>query len=238
MTPPIGLWRRLITQFRSPLIYILIFALAVDLTIWLMSGHSGWPVESFAIALILLLNAGLGVFQESKAETALARLKAMSEALVWVMRDGQMVHLPSTQLVPGDAVRIEAGDRVPADGTLTQGHGVMVDESVLTGESLAVEKAVNDEVFSGTLMTRGKGFVKVTRTGAASAAGNLAVMIGAIEADQTPLERRLAKFGARIAWWILLLAAVIVLAGVFIEGLSRFDHVLLFAVALAVAAIR
>jgi len=168
---------------------------------------------------------------------ALARLKAMSEALVWVMRDGQMVHLPSTQLVPGDAVRIEAGDRMPADGTLTQCHGVMVDESVLTGESLAVEKAVNDEVFSGTLMTRGKGFVEVTRTGPASAAGNLAVMIGAIEADQTPLERRLAKFGGRIAWWILLLGAVMVLAGVFIEGLSRFDHVLLFAVALAVAAI-
>ena len=237
LTKPVGWWRRFVGQFRSPLIYILLFALAVDLTIWFVGGSSSWPLESLAIALILLLNACLGVYQEGKAEKALARLKAMAESLVWVMRDRRAVRLPSTQVVPGDAVRIEAGDRVPADGTLIEAHGIMVDESLLTGESLPVEKIVDSEVLSGTLLTRGKGYMKATRTGGNSASGSLAVMIGAIETQQTPLERRLANFGAQVARWILLLAVIIVLGGIFIEGLSRFDHVLLFAVALAVAAI-
>ena len=237
MTPPVRLWQRFVAQFRSPLIYILLFALIVDLTIWFVERHSGWPFESVAIALILFLNAGLGVYQESKAETALARLKAMSESMVWVMRDGRVVQLPSTQLVPGDAVRIEAGDRVPADGDIIEAHGIMVDESVLTGESLPVEKTVDGQVLSGTLLTRGKGYMDVTRTGSASAAGSLATMLGAVEVGQTPLERRLAKFGAQIAWWMLALGAALVVAGIFIEGISRLSHVLLFAVALAVAAI-
>jgi magnesium-transporting ATPase (P-type) len=150
--PPVTLWRRFLNQFRSPLIYILIFALAIDLTIWLVEGHSALPVESFAIGLILLLNAGLGVYQESKAETALTRLKALAESFVWVLRDGHLVHLPSAQLALGDVARIEAGDRVPADGTLVESQGIAVDESVLTGESLPVEKGLKDEVLSGTLL--------------------------------------------------------------------------------------
>ena len=237
LTPPVPLWKRFLNQFRSPLIYILLFALGVDLTIWLVEKHSGWPLESFAIALILLLNAGLGVYQESKAEAALARLKALAESLVWIRRDGRLVHLPSTEIVPGDVVRIEAGDRVPADGNVISAEGVMVDESVLTGESLPIEKLIAAELLSGTLLTRGKTYMEVSRTGAASAAGNLAVMIGAIEADNTPLERRLQKFGTQIARWILLLAGAIVIGGVFVEGFSRVGHVLLFAVALAVAAV-
>ena len=236
-TRPVQLWRRLIDQFRSPLIYILLFALGVDLTIWFVEGHSGWPMESFAIALILFLNAGLGVYQESKAESALARLKELAESFVWIIRDGHVVRLPSTQIVPGDVVRLEAGDRVPADGNLVDLHGVMVDESVLTGESLPIEKAIGSELFSGTLLTRGKGNLEITRTGAASAAGSLAVMIGAIEAGHTPLERRLRAFGNQVARWIFLLAGAIVVGGVFIEGFSRLGHVLLFAVALAVAAV-
>jgi hypothetical protein len=236
-TPSVSLSRRFIEQFRSPLIYVLLFALAVDLTIWFVEGHTGWPLESFAIALILLLNAGLGVYQESKAEAALARLKALAESFVWVMRDGHMVRLPSAELVPGDVVRIEAGDRIPADGKLIDGQGVLLDESVLTGESLPIEKAIAEELFSGTLLTRGKAYLEVTRTGPASAAGNLAVMIGAIEAEHTPLERRLGQFGTQIARWILLLAGVIAVGGFFIEGFSRMGHVLLFAVALAVAAV-
>ena len=237
MTPPMRLWRRFLAQFRSPLIYILVFALAVDLSVWFAEEHWNWPFESLAIALVLLLNAGLGVYQESKAETALARLKAMSESLVWVLRDGNVVHLPSTQLVPGDAVRIEAGDRVPADGNLIEAHGIMVDESVLTGESLPVEKAFSSEVFSGTLLTRGKGYIEVTRTGVSSAAGKLAAMIGAIEAEKTPLEQRLAAFGRQVARVVLIMAATIAVAGIFVEGFSRIGQVFLFAVALAVAAI-
>ncbi len=237
MTPSVTFWRRFVDQFRSPLIYILLFALVLDLTIWFIEGHAGLPIESFAITVILLLNAGLGVYQESKAETALAHLKALAASFVWVMRDGRVVHLPSVQLVPGDVVRIEAGDRIPADGTLIDAHGIMVDESVLTGESLPVEKTIGDEALSGTLLARGKGYMEVTRTGGASAAGSLAVMIGAIEAEQTPLERRLAGFGAQVANWIMLLAVAIAIGGIFVEGFSRLGHVLLFAVALAVAAV-
>jgi Ca2+-transporting ATPase len=236
-TPPTTLWQRFVAQFRSPLIYILLCALAVDLIIWFIAGRRSLPVESFAIALILLLNAGLGVYQESKAEAALARLQALAESFVWVLRDGRVVHLPSAELVPGDVVRVEAGDRIPADGTLLEAQGIMVDESVLTGESVPVEKGIGGEGLSGTLLTRGKGYMEVTRTGCESAAGSLAVMIGAIEAEQTPLERRLAVFGAQIARWILLLSIVIALGGIFVEGRARFGHVLLFAVALAVAAV-
>lgn len=236
-TPPVPLWRRFVNQFRSAVIYILLVALGIDLVIWLLEPHSGLPFESIAICSILILNAGLGVYQETKAEAALAKLKAMSESLVWVMRDGALVPLPSTRLVPGDVVRVDAGDRVPADGTLIEAHGVMIDESVVTGESLPVGKTCGDTSLSGTLLTRGKGYLEVTHTGAASAAGNLARMIGAIEAEKTPLEKRLIFFGNQVARWILILAALVAGFGLLAEGFARFGHVLLFAVALAVAAV-
>src|SRR5688572_21420021 len=111
--PPRTMASRFAAQFRSPLIYILLFALAVDLAVWLAGGAKGLPLESFAILFILLLNAGLGVYQETKAEAALARLKELAESLVWVLRDGHVVRAPATQVVPGDVVRVEAGDRVP-----------------------------------------------------------------------------------------------------------------------------
>ncbi|MBS1791710.1 MAG: cation-transporting P-type ATPase [Acidobacteria bacterium] len=235
--PPKPFWLRFLRQFQSPLIYILLFALVVDVVIFILEGVTGFPAESLAIALILLLNAGLGVYQESKSEAALARLKAMSAPLVWVRRDGQLVHMPGTELVPGDVVRVEAGDRIPADGVLHQAEGVMVDESVLTGESVPVEKEDSGEVFSGTLLVRGKGYAEVSRTGTGSAMGRLAVMIGGIEAGQTPLEKRLAVFGKQIAIVILVMSILLVIGGLFIEGVGRLGHVLMFAVALAVAAI-
>jgi P-type Ca2+ transporter type 2C len=235
--PPTPLWRRFGRQFQSPLIYILLFALVADAAIWVSEGATGLPVESIAIAVILLLNAGLGVYQESKSEAALARLKEMAAPMVWVMREGRLVHLPSADLVPGDVARIEAGDRVPADGGLTEAEGVMVDESVLTGESAPVDKALNDEVFSGTLFVRGKGYVEISRTGEKSAMGRLAVMIGGIEAEKTPLERRLEKFGGQIARGVLALVILIAAGGLLVDGLERIGHVFLFAIALAVAAV-
>jgi P-type Ca2+ transporter type 2C len=235
--PPTPLWRRLLRQFRSPLIYILLFALAVDIIIWFSEGASGLPIESIAIAIILLLNAGLGVYQENKSEAALAKLKEMTIPLVWAMRDGRLEHLPAIELVPGDLVRIEAGDRIPADGNLIEVEGGMVDESLLTGESVPVEKEIGSEVFSGTLLVRGKGYLEVSRTGETSAMGSLAVMIGGIEADPTPLERRLEKFGRQIARAVLALVVLIASGGLLIEGVERISHVFLFAVALAVAAV-
>jgi Ca2+-transporting ATPase len=184
-TPSKPLWRRFIRQFHSPLIYVLLLALVIDLFIWVFATHGGIPFESLAIALILFLNAGLGVCQESKAEMARAKLKAMSESMVWVLRNSCLTQLSATALVPGDIVRVEAGDRIPADAILTDAQGVAVDQSVLTGESLPIEKEISDEVFSGTLITRGKVFMEITQTGCESAAGKLAVMIGRIEPEKS-----------------------------------------------------
>lgn len=231
------MWRRFVRQFQSPLIYMLLFALLVDVAVWSFEGAAGLPIESVAIGLILLLNAGLGVYQESKAEAALAHLKDLAAPLVWVLRDGHLTHLPSVELVPGDVVRLEQGDRIPVDAVLIKAEGVMVDESVLTGESLPVDKETHCKLLSGTLMARGKGYAEVTRTGSASAMGKLATMLGEVKIEQTPLERRLHAFGSLVARVILILAVLIAIGGLLVEGYERLGHVLLFAVALAVAAI-
>ncbi len=233
----VPLWRKFVQQLRSPLIYILLFAVAFDLAFWAYARWEGWPIEGFVIAAVVLLNAGLGTFQELRSEKALAQLRALISPVVWVMRDGKLAELPSRELVPGDLVRIEAGERVPADGTLVEGVGIMADEAVLTGESLPVDKPVGEELQSGTLVLRGKGVFQVSRTGSRSAMGTIATMLGEIKTDKTPLERRLGVLGNHIALWISGLAVLLVVAGVVTEGFARIDHVVMFAVALAVAGI-
>ncbi|MEY4636240.1 MAG: Calcium-transporting ATPase [Acidobacteriota bacterium] len=235
--PPVPLWRRFARQFASPLIYILLFALAFDLALWIGDGAHGWPIEAIAIAVILLFNAALGLYQERRSESALAKLNALAAAHAWVLRDGTLTRVPATALVPGDRVRLESGDRVPADGTLADAHGALLDESLLTGESLPVEKSDGAEAFSGTLLARGRTFLDVTRTGPASAMGKLAAMLGSIVAAKTPLERRVDQLGRRIARGVLALVAVLGVLGVLGEGLDRAPEMIIFAVALAVAAV-
>ncbi|MGE0462889.1 MAG: cation-translocating P-type ATPase [Vicinamibacterales bacterium] len=230
-------WRRFLRQFESPLIYILIVALGFDLGVWASEGAHGWPADAIAIATILLLNAGLGLYQERRSEAALARLKALGAAQVWVLRDEQLVRRPSADVVPGDWVRLEAGDRVPADGRLRDEHGAMLDESVLTGESVPVDKGTGDDVFSGTLLVRGRTYLEVERTGAGSAMGRLATMLGGIAAGKTPLERRVDQLGRQIARWVLLLAAGLTLLGILAEGIGQAARMMVLAVALAVAAV-
>ena len=233
---PESVWHRFLRQFQSPLIYILVFALLLDLGIWVVEPH-GFPFEALAIAVILLLNAGLGMWQEGKAEEALARLEAIGTPRIWVVRDGKTIQLPSTELVPDDLIRIESGDRVPGDARVETGQNLSLDESVLTGESLPVEKENGSELFSGTLVVRGHAWATVTRTGSESAMGRLAGMLGGVEDQSTPLERRLEKFGRGIARIVLILATGIALGGVLLEGIDRLGAVLIFAVALAVAAV-
>ena len=231
------LWRRFARQFNSPLIFILLFALVFDFGLWLFEGLHGWPIEASAITLILLVNAALGVYQEQRSEAALARLKVLGGAHAWVLRDGEFVRLPTHDLVPGDCIRLEAGDRVPADGMLRDAHGAMFDESILTGESVPVDKGSGDEAFSGALLVRGKTLLDVTRTGALSAMGRLATMLGGIEMSKTPLERRVDVLGHQIARWVLALAVVLCVLGTVAEGISRAPQMIVFAVALAVAAV-
>jgi Ca2+-transporting ATPase len=234
---PDPVWRRFARQFRSPLIYILLFALAFDAGLWIYEGAQAWPIEAIAIGVILLFNAMLGLYQEQRSEAALARLKALSAAHSWVLRDRQFIRLPSPALVPGDVVRLEAGDRIPADGALAGAVGAMLDESILTGESIAVDKSDGDEAFSGTLLVGGKACLEVTRTGRSSAMGRLATMLGDIEAATTPLERRVDHLGRQIARWVLILAAALGVAGLIAEGIGRAPEIILFAVAMAVAAV-
>jgi Ca2+-transporting ATPase len=154
---PLPLWRR-VRQLRSALIYVLLFALAVDLGIWLADGAQAVPVESLAIAAILLLNAALGVWQEYRAEDALSKLRELEAPQVQALRDGRLCLVASRDLVPGDIVRLSSGGRIPADGCVDGEGGLLVDESILTGESVPVEKNTGDELFAGTLAVRGSAY--------------------------------------------------------------------------------
>lgn len=230
-------WRRLLRQFQSPLIYILLFALLVDGVVWWGSGAHGVPGEALAITTILALNAGLGAWQEWKAEDALARLKQLAAPHAWTLRDGELARIPCAELVPGDVVRLDAGDRVPADLTARETENVLADESILTGESFPVEKEAGAPLYAGTLVASGSVYGEVERTGPASAMGRLAAGLRDVEEEQTPLERRLGRFGKQVAQGVLVLAVVIAVAGVAVEGISQVHRVLMFAVALAVAAV-
>jgi len=228
-------WRRFLNQFKSALIYLLLFALVVDLITWLRAGATRVPIEALAVAAILLLNAGLGLLQEYRSERALEELARLGAPKAWVLRDGVLAHVDVSTLVVGDLVRLEAGDRVPADGRADNATFMRVDESLLTGESVPVEKAEGDELFSGTLLVQGSSDLSVTRIGSASAMGRLAGALSGIETGKTPLERSMDDFGSRIARYVGALSVLMVVAGLLIDGLQRFDQVLMFAVAFAVA---
>ncbi len=230
-------WARVAAQLRSSIIYILLFALAFDLTVWVIEGADGWPLESVAIALILVLNTGMGVWQEYRAEDALSRLRELAAPRVWARRDDRLTRVDSADLVPGDVVRVEAGDRIPADGTLGPDQDLQIDESIVTGESVPVDRSPGEDVLSGTLAVRGTAWAVITRTGPASTMGRIAALLGSVATGQTPLERRLEHFGRLIARWIAALAVVLTVAGVLFEGVDHFDEALLFAVAVAVAAV-
>ena len=234
---PVPLWRRVLHQLQSALIYVLLFALAVDLGIWLHGGALGVPLESLAIAAILVLNAALGVWQEYRAEDALSKLRELEAPQAQTLRDGRLCLCATRELVPGDVVRIVSGGRIPADGRVDGEGGLLVDESILTGESVPVEKSAGSEIFAGTLVVRGSAYCEVTRTGTESAMGRIAGMLGSVRSDPTPLERRLQAFGNRIAVWVMALALALVAGGVWVEGFGSLDDAFVWAVALAVAAI-
>lgn len=231
------LWKKFLWQFRSPLVYLLLAALVLDLLLWLVAGEDSLPLEAIAIALILLLNATLGVLQEFRSEKALAWLEQLASPQSWVRREGQWVRLPSHNLVPGDWVRLEAGDRIPADGWVRQSQGVAVDESVLTGESFPVEKLADQPLSSGTLLLRGSLLMEATATGANSTMGQLSHMLGQVRTVPTPLELRLERLGGQIARWVMVLALLLGALGLLAQGVDQWPRVVVFAVALAVAAV-
>jgi Ca2+-transporting ATPase len=228
-------------QFKDFLIIVLIVAAVI-------SGFLGELSDALLILVIILLNAFFGVIQENKAEDAMEALKKMTIPEAKVMRDGVETVVLSEDLVPGDVVLLDAGDYVPADGRLVQAATLQIQESALTGESVPVEKNTDtledpdtplgdraNMVFSGSLVTYGRGRFIVTATGMATEIGKIAGMLNQNDTQQTPLQRSLAQLGKVLSIGALVACAVIFGVGLWRGG----DPLLLFltAVSLAVAAI-
>jgi Ca2+-transporting ATPase len=230
-------FRRLARQLRSALIYLLLGALGLDLLGWLYAGAQGAPIEALAIFAVLVLNAGLGVLQEYRSESALDELERLGTPHVWVIRDGALARIEATELVPGDRVRLEAGDRIAADGKAEACESLCTDESLLTGESQSVEKNDGDDLMSGTLVVRGRSELVVTRTGAASTMGKLAGALEHIEVGKTPLEGRIDLLGARLARYVAALALLLMGLGIAVDGFAHFPAIVMFAVAFGVAVV-
>ena len=235
-----GLVRRVLRQFHHPLIYVLLVAGVVTAT---LSEY----VDSAVIFAVVVVNAIVGFVQETKAETALQSLRSMVRTEAKVIRDGRERTIGSDQLVPGDLVLVEAGDKVPADVRLIRESELRVDESALTGESVPVDKTevvlpeatpVADRcnmAYSGTLVTAGSGAGVVVATGSETEIGEIHRLVGSAEVLATPLTAKLAWFSKILTIGILALAAAAFALGL----VRRQDAVETFtaAVALAVGAI-
>ena len=212
-------------QFKNFLVIILIIAAGISLAL-------GEYVDSVAILFIVVLNAVVGVFQESKAEQALAALQKMAAPNAQVIRDGQQKTIPGREIAAGDIVLLEAGNNVPADMRLIESVNLKIEEASLTGESLPVEKraglVLNKEIplgdrkniaFMGTLITYGRGKGIVTGTGMNTQIGLIAEMIQSFEVENTPLQKKLEHLGK-----VLGTACLTICALVFIYGLFRDTH--------------
>ena len=238
---PRGPWRMLLDQFTDFMVIVLIAAAV-------LAGILGEPEDTIAIAVIVMLNAALGFVQEYRAEKAMSALKALAAPNARVRREGGATTVPSVELVPGDIVLLEAGNLLPADLRLTETAQLAVDEAALTGESLPVQKTTaalpgadlpigdrRNMAFKGTLVTYGRGAGVVVATGMETELGRIATLLRAEDVGKTPLQRRLAQFGQRLALAVLALCAVF-----FGVGLLRGEEPLLMfltALSLAVAAI-
>ena len=250
--PPVPGWRRFLAQFRDPLIYLLLGAIAISLVAWIIEGRDGWPVDAIVIALIVVLNAVLGHVQEARAESAVTALAQMTAVTSAVLRDGQVKRVPSAELVRGDVLVLGEGDSVGADARLAQAAALRVQEASLTGESVAVLKdaatlpgkaALGDRldmVFKGTAVVQGTGRAVVTATGMATEMGSIAEMLEATEEEPTPLQKEVSRIGRMLGIAVVVIAVVVVGAVLLISdirGAGDVITVLLLGVSLAVAAV-
>jgi Ca2+-transporting ATPase len=228
------------SQLLDPLVVLLIAATAVSIAI----GDVG---EGFAIAAILLVDGVLGFWQEAAAERAVAALSKSFAHTAVVVRDGRARTLPAEEIVPGDLVLVDAGERVPVDGRLVGAHGLEVDESALTGESLPVAKALGavpattplaertSMVYAGSAATRGHGRVIGTATGPATEIGRIETLAAASKAPTTPLTRRLGRLARQMV--IVGVAVTILLGTAMLLRGEPLHEAFLVGVAVAVAAV-
>ncbi len=239
--PPIPLWRKLLKQFGELVIWILIVAAV-------LAGILGeWP-DTLAILAIVLVNGTLGFLQEERAERALASLKRLSVPQAKVLRDGALQPLAARQLVPGDRIEIEAGDKIPADGRLIEAFSLRVQEATLTGESIAVEKDARgvlpvetpvadrrNMVYMGTVAAAGRASAVVVATGMRTELGGIAGLLQREVPEPTPLQRRLTELGKVLV--VVCLAIVSVVFTLQLLRGGRLLEVVLISVSLAVAAV-
>ncbi|MDX3633408.1 cation-translocating P-type ATPase [Streptomyces europaeiscabiei] len=230
--PRTPVWRRVLQQLRDPLILVLLVAAALTIA-------TGDLSDAAVILLVITVNTVVGVVQEVRAEAAVMALSAMSAPAARVVRDGEERSVPAAEVVPGDLVLLAEGDIVPADGEVQAAALLLADESSLTGESVPVEKAPDGDaargaVSAGTVIVRGHGGVLVTATGADSALGRIASLMGAAP-GLTPLQHRLARFGRVLAVVIMALCALVLALGL-VRG-QPVELMIVAAISLAVAAV-
>ncbi len=229
---------RFLEQFRSPLIYILLFAAAISFA---LSEH----IDGWVILFIVLFNAIIGFVQEYRAEKALAALKQLAAPTAEVIRSGEEMSIPTADVVPGDIVRVVAGNQVPADGRLLEAVRMKVEEAALTGESVPSDKdteplpadiALADRsnmIFAGTTVASGRGSAIVTSTGMNTVTGHIAQQVGSAPTETTPIQRKLAQIGNLLGIAGILIAGFLMIIG-FLRDLTPFD-IFLTAVAVAVS---
>ncbi len=232
---------RFLAHFHNVLIYVLLGAAAITAAL----GHL---VDTGVILAVVIANAVIGFIQEGRAEHAMDAIRHMLAPRSTVMRDGERRSIDSTSVVPGDIVLLEAGEKVPADLRLIEVTGLRIEEAILTGESVPVDKAttpvatgalIGDRscmAFSGTLVTGGIGRGVVVNTGAATEIGHISGMLSNVETLTTPLVRQMDEFARWLTILILLIAAVLLVYGYFVGHLA-FAELFMTVVGLSVAAI-
>ena len=227
-------------QFKSPLIYVL----AVAALISFLVGHY---TDCFVILGILILNATIGYFQETRAEKSMHALLELASPKAKVKRDNDLVIKPARELVPGDIIHLEAGDKIPADARLIEAVKLKVNESTLTGESMPAEKNVleiagdaavadrNNMAFMGTAVTNGRAVALVVKTGMATEIGKIASGLQEVKPEATPLQKNVSQISRYLIFIFLGATALLLIAGL-LKGMARMD-IFLVTIAAAVAAI-
>jgi Ca2+-transporting ATPase len=247
-------WRRLLEQFENFLVIILLVAVIISGIEWLLQDprESALPYEALVIMAIVVLNAMLGFVQEARAEKSVRALMALAAPEATVVRDGERQRVPTFDIVPGDVILVEAGDKIPADARIVDEANLQTDEAPLTGESLPVAKdsapiegdiGIGDRrnmLYSSTVATYGRGRAIVVATGMHTEVGRIAGLLEAAEKEPTPLQQELDRTGKRLSVIMLAICAVVFTVGLLSTTALTLNVVLslfLFAVALAVAAI-